>query len=313
MTGVHRTRRSLRAGAVAAAAVLVAGVGLAAFTAPASASSADDVLVSGETDSSDNMRLLTNLPKNGAFEPVGAFNSDLAFKGDYAFAGNYNGFTVYDITKPAQDQGGRRRCVCPGSQNDISVHGDLLFLSVDSRRTRRHLRQRHRQPPPSPLRATPGRASGSSTSATRPTREYVKAVRDRLRLAHPHPRAGRGRRDGLPLRLVVQPAATLPDCQPPHDAISIVEVPGGRPDHGRRVVADAGAVPGRRVSEPRTPAAATTSPPTPRRTSRPAPAWVTASSWTSATRTAPVVIDRVKDTRTSRSGTRRRSTTTAPR
>lgn len=99
MTGATRKPRALRAGAVGAAAAMLLG-GMAAVAGPATASSADDVLVSGEVAKSDNMHLLTNLPKRGAFEPVGAFNSDLAFQGDYAFAGNYNGFTVYDIKNP---------------------------------------------------------------------------------------------------------------------------------------------------------------------------------------------------------------------
>ena len=83
------------------------------------------------------------------------------------------------------------------------------------------------------------------------------------------------------------PNATFPDCQPPHDSISIIKVPVEAPTaaHSRRrcptcspTVATL-APPD--VSRRR---AATTSPSTRARTSRPAPAWVTASSWTSPTR-----------------------------
>ncbi|SMO84566.1 LVIVD repeat-containing protein [Gracilimonas mengyeensis] len=59
---------------------------------------------------------------------VGVTNSDLAFKGDYAIQGNYNGFMVWDLTNPTSpdliiDY------LCPASQSDVSVYGDLLFVS----------------------------------------------------------------------------------------------------------------------------------------------------------------------------------------
>jgi hypothetical protein len=58
-------------------------------------------------------------------------NSDLAFSGKYAFSGNYSGFNVYDMTKPAAPAL-TTTVTCRGSQNDISVFGDLLFLSVEA-------------------------------------------------------------------------------------------------------------------------------------------------------------------------------------
>jgi hypothetical protein len=62
-------------------------------------------------------------------------NTDLAFRGDYAFIGNYHGFTVYDISDPSNPRL-RTAFVCPGGQGDVSVHGDLLFLSVEQTRGR---------------------------------------------------------------------------------------------------------------------------------------------------------------------------------
>jgi hypothetical protein len=59
---------------------------------------------------------------------VGITNSDLAFKGNYVFQGNYNGVQVWDIEDPRQPllvTG----YVCPASQSDVSVYGDLLFVS----------------------------------------------------------------------------------------------------------------------------------------------------------------------------------------
>jgi hypothetical protein len=61
---------------------------------------------------------------------LGSMNSDLAFRGDFVFQGNYLGFMVWDISNPARPSL-VTQYVCPGSQNDVSVHGNLLFLSVE--------------------------------------------------------------------------------------------------------------------------------------------------------------------------------------
>ena len=62
-------------------------------------------------------------------------NSDLAFQDFRAFVGNFHGFNVYDV-----ESGGRPRhlvsVVCPGGQGDVSVHGSLLFMSVEQTRGR---------------------------------------------------------------------------------------------------------------------------------------------------------------------------------
>jgi hypothetical protein len=117
-----------------------------------------------------NMELLANLPKpDGFFDPAmpagsvtaperppgtppppprpegtpppppppgsGFTNSDLAFQGTHAVVGNYHGFNTYDI------ENARRprliaSIVCPGGQGDVSVHGNLLFMSVEQTRGR---------------------------------------------------------------------------------------------------------------------------------------------------------------------------------
>ena len=62
-------------------------------------------------------------------------NSDLAFRHNHAFVGNFHGFNVYDIEnagKPRQ----LASVVCPGGQGDVSVHGNLLFMSVEQTRGR---------------------------------------------------------------------------------------------------------------------------------------------------------------------------------
>jgi hypothetical protein len=66
---------------------------------------------------------------------LGFTNSDLAFSGNHAIVGNYHGFNTYDVERP-----GRPKLVasvvCPGGQGDVSVHGNLLFLSVEQVRGR---------------------------------------------------------------------------------------------------------------------------------------------------------------------------------
>jgi hypothetical protein len=62
-------------------------------------------------------------------------NSDLAFQGRHLFIGNYHGFNTYDIEnarRPKQVAS----VVCPGGQGDVSVHGNLLFMSVEQTRGR---------------------------------------------------------------------------------------------------------------------------------------------------------------------------------
>ena len=73
-----------------------------------------------------NLRKLSSTPPPEAF--VGKTNSDLAFKGDYAIQGNYNGVIVWDLSDPAAPEL-VTEYVCPASQSDVSVYGDLLFVS----------------------------------------------------------------------------------------------------------------------------------------------------------------------------------------
>ncbi|MFB9641287.1 LVIVD repeat-containing protein [Agromyces lapidis] len=75
-----------------------------------------------------NVDLLTTTPSLAPFT-LGP-NSDLAFSGDNAIVGNYNGFQVYDVSDPAAAEL-RSSFVCPGGQGDVSVYGDLLFMSVE--------------------------------------------------------------------------------------------------------------------------------------------------------------------------------------
>jgi hypothetical protein len=62
-------------------------------------------------------------------------NTDMAFAGTRLFIGSYNGFQIWDISNPARPRL-RGSLVCPGGQGDVSVHGNLLFMSVEETRGR---------------------------------------------------------------------------------------------------------------------------------------------------------------------------------
>ena len=62
-------------------------------------------------------------------------NSDLAFSGNHLFMGSYHGFNTYDIERPGKPKI-LASVVCPGGQGDVSVHGNLLIMSVEQTRGR---------------------------------------------------------------------------------------------------------------------------------------------------------------------------------
>jgi hypothetical protein len=62
-------------------------------------------------------------------------NSDLAFRKADLFFGNFNGFNTYDIEGPKKPRL-LASVVCPGGQGDVSVYGNLLFMSVEQTRGR---------------------------------------------------------------------------------------------------------------------------------------------------------------------------------
>ncbi len=64
------------------------------------------------------------------FLEVGFDNSDLAFQGNRLFQGNYYGVSIFDISDPAKAKL-LTAMVCPGGQGDVSVHKNLMFMSVE--------------------------------------------------------------------------------------------------------------------------------------------------------------------------------------
>ena len=185
----------------------------------------EDVLQPGEVAHSRNIELIANVPKSGAFAGESSFSTDLAFQGDYAFQGNYDGLSVWDIRNPAKPRLATQ-VVCPGSQNDVSVYGDLLVLSVDSSRSN-------------------DSCDNVAQSATikeswegirvfdisRPTApRYVASVETPCG-SHTHTLApSRSKRDVFVYVSSYGPNATFPDCQPPHDRISVVRIPTRAPE-----------------------------------------------------------------------------------
>jgi hypothetical protein len=91
------------------------------------------------TEAASNIELLDNNPRVPPFDAnpgsFGFVNSDLALSGDNAIVGSFNGFQVYDISNPA-DPVLTSSFVCPGGQGDVTVFGDLLFMSVEETRGR---------------------------------------------------------------------------------------------------------------------------------------------------------------------------------
>lgn len=88
----------------------------------------------GDVMTSKNVRLVANVPRTAPLNGPMDWNTDLAFQGDYAFVGNFGGFSIYDISDPAKPRT-VSQVACPAQQNDVSVYGDLLIVSVDEPRS----------------------------------------------------------------------------------------------------------------------------------------------------------------------------------
>ncbi|MFB7321852.1 LVIVD repeat-containing protein [Streptomyces sp. NPDC056190] len=167
---------------------------------------------------SDNIEHVANVPKDALKD----LNSDLAFQGKYAFAGNYDGFRIFDISNPKAPKT-VSQVLCPGSQNDISVSGNLLFLSTDSSRS------------DNSCSSTPQPATEKSSwegmkvfdISDKKNPKYVASVETNCG-SHTHSIVPHGRNVYIYVSSY-SPSPSFPDCQPPHDGISIVKVPRDAP------------------------------------------------------------------------------------
>ncbi|MFY1692462.1 LVIVD repeat-containing protein [Plantactinospora sp. WMMB782] len=222
--------RRLRIVGLAALSLLVASVAVApasnAQPVAATSKTTSDVAAPpgvDEISSSPNLRQIANIPKQGTFAAESALGSDLAFQGRYAFAGNYEGFVIYDVRNPARPTI-VSQVQCSGSQNDISVYGDLLFLSTDS-----------------PRSDDSCASTGVSSSATvwegmkifdirdKRNPRYIKSVQTACG-SHTHTLVPSKDKKSVYIYVASYgPSNTYAGCAPPHDSISIIKVPLKKP------------------------------------------------------------------------------------
>ncbi|SDP70262.1 LVIVD repeat-containing protein [Pedococcus dokdonensis] len=206
---------------------VLAGLATLALTIPATAAfAADGVGKSGtqlgpdEIGRSQNVEHLTNIPSSGPL--AGATGTDLAFQDDMAFVGNYNGFVVYDVSTPKSPRM-VAQVSCPGSQNDVTVSGDLLYLSTDSSRSDDSCQS---VPQPATEKSSwEGIKIFDISDVTNP--RYIKSVETDCG-SHTHSLLPGKKTDYLYVSSY-SPSEDFPDCKPPHDSISIVAVPKKAP------------------------------------------------------------------------------------
>ncbi|GAA2642328.1 LVIVD repeat-containing protein [Nonomuraea recticatena] len=193
---------------------LVAGIVVAIALVPVPASAADEIT------KSDNIRHEAHLDL-----PAGVqINTDIAFQGDYAYVGSYTGFSIYDISRPK-----RPRLVstvsCPGGQMDVTIYGDILVTSVDDSMKDDSCASTGQSP--SVKSSWEGLRIFDVSDKANP--KYVKSVETNCG-SHTHTLVPGKSRDAFYVYVSSYfPAANLPDCQPPHDRISVVKVPVRNP------------------------------------------------------------------------------------
>ena len=176
---------------------------------------------------SANARVVAAVPPSAPFDGDEAWGTDLAFQGNHSFVGNYEGFTIYDIGDPEKPKV-VTRVVCPGGQNDISVSGNLLFLSVDEPRNDDTCDS---DPADGPKEGWEGIRIFDISDKTRP--RYVRSLATACG-SHTHTLVPG--KDAATLYLYVSSFGPTPDaenCKPPHDSIAIVEVPVAEPAKSR--------------------------------------------------------------------------------
>ncbi|MBG0831199.1 hypothetical protein HS041_25940 [Planomonospora sp. ID67723] len=189
--------------------------------ASSGAPSGSSVERSGEVLHSANVTHVANVPPRAPLNGPQDWGTDLAFQGDHAYVGNFGGFSVFDISDPAKPAV-VSQVLCPGEQNDVSVTGNLLFLSVDR------------------PRGGPGCDDGESdgeggwegirifdiTDKARP--KFVSAVSTPCG-SHTHTLVPGEDPQTVYLYVSAPGPEGTPTCPDPHNIFSIVEVPTGNP------------------------------------------------------------------------------------
>ncbi len=224
-------------GSAVVALALAAGLGVAALpsatgestgTPDTGARVASEQVAAESGVRSSRMSLIARSPLSGSFRAGDAYGTDLAFKGKYAFVGNYYGFSVYDIARPSRPRQ-VAQVLCPGAQNDVSVYGDILVLSVDASRSDDSCSSKDMSE--TKKKAWEGIRVFDISRPARP--RYVAAVETACG-SHTHTLAPS--KNGKDLYVYVSsysPSEDFPDCKPPHDIISVVKIPVAKPSAAR--------------------------------------------------------------------------------
>ncbi len=231
------TLSALSAPAVAEPDLPADGQGLSETQLEAQAEAVSGIPGENEISRSRNMVLVSHLDKQA---PLDATQTDIAFQGNYAFVGNYNGFVIYDIRNPKKPAI-KSQVLCPGSQNDVSVYGNLLFLSTDSSRSDNSCNSTSQS-------ATEQGVVGGHQGLRHQRQgspEVRRGRRDRLRFAHPHAGAGQEQEGRVPVHLLLLAQRHVPGL--PAAARQDLDRQGSAEGPGSGVPAQgAGALPGRR-------------------------------------------------------------------
>jgi hypothetical protein len=94
-----------------------------------------EALFAPPTNQAEAEAFMARMRDNPRYGPLALANTDMALSDGRLFLGNFNGFNAYDLTR-----GGAPELVlsvvCPGGQGDVSVQGNLLFMSVEENRAR---------------------------------------------------------------------------------------------------------------------------------------------------------------------------------
>ncbi|MGW5054583.1 LVIVD repeat-containing protein [Actinokineospora sp. NPDC004072] len=215
MSSSRRDRRR-RTPAAILGATLVAATALGTTSATAQS----QIPAPDETAMSANVTHVANIPPTAPLAGDGSTGTDIAFQGDHAIVGNYLGFTIYDIKNPKKPAI-LSQVLCPGSQNDVSVNGNIVVLSTDSRRSDASCSSTAQNDGSKPY--WEGIKVFDISDKRNP--RYVTAVETACG-AHTHTVVPDKR--GRDIYVYVSsygPAANIAKCRPPHDSISIVKIP----------------------------------------------------------------------------------------
>lgn len=114
---------------------LASGMVLEQSVAPPPGFFDPEALFAPPTNQAEAEAFMARMRDNPRYGPLALANTDMALSDGRLFMGNFNGFNAYDVTR-----GGAPELVlsvvCPGGQGDVSVQGNLLFMSVEENRAR---------------------------------------------------------------------------------------------------------------------------------------------------------------------------------